>query len=214
MQVSIEQELASIVRFIEANLSGLDKIFERIPEDFHVPSVFFPMPELTAKKMTMQTMRTTMTWYIKFFASSDVEAYTLASTIESLILYRNCHIPLYAEDGTEEEKTLPVTVPEVIKVDYGVYQIKIACERYTGIYKNTGTDSSQIQIDGPGFFGEVLDAYRSVIARYETKKEVDKIGSSGEEERGEEGDSSEAEVCEGEASDELRETLRGDNEHL
>lgn len=214
MQTSIEKELASIVRFVENNTDGLEKIFERIPQDFPVPSVFFPMPELTARKVTMQTMRTTLMWYIKFFASSDVEAYTLASSIESLILYRNCHIPLYAEDGAEEEKTLPVTVPEVIKVDYGVYQIKIACERYTGIYTNAGTDSSQIQIDGPGFFGEVLDAYRSVIARYETQKEVGEIGSSGEQEPGEAEGGSGNEIFEGEAAEELYTAVRGDNEHL
>lgn len=194
MQVSIEQELASIVRFIEDNTGGLDKIFERIQEDFPVPSVFFPMPELTAKKVTMQTMRTTLTWYIKFFASSDVEAYTLASAIESIILYRNCHIPVYSEDGTESGNTLPVIVPEVIKVDYGVYQIKISCERYTDIFRETGTESGQIQIDGPGFFDEVIGAYRSVVARYGTKKEVGGIGTRKEQGAGGEAGESGTEV--------------------
>lgn len=218
MKISIEQELASIVRFVEESTGGIEKIFERIPEDFPIPSVFFPVPELSARKVSMQTMRTTLTWYVKFFASNDMGAYTLASTVESLILYRNCQLPMYTESGELEEKTIPVSAPEVIRVDYGVYQIKISCERYTSIYRENGADINRINIDGPGFFNEAMEAYRNVIDQYASKKEVGKIGRENEQQFGTkesiETKDSVSEVSDEITAEELCETVRSDDEHI
>ena len=44
---ALEQEIASVIRFILDSLPGITPYYWDIPEGFVVPSVFFPQPELT-----------------------------------------------------------------------------------------------------------------------------------------------------------------------
>ena len=44
---ALEQEIASVIRFILDSVPGITPYYWDIPEGFVVPSVFFPQPELT-----------------------------------------------------------------------------------------------------------------------------------------------------------------------
>ena len=45
---ALEQEIASVIRFILDSVPGITPYYWDIPEGFVVPSVFFPQPELTS----------------------------------------------------------------------------------------------------------------------------------------------------------------------
>ena len=76
---ALEQEIASVIRFILDSVPGITPYYWDIPEGFVVPSVFFPQPELTPLGDTFASYAVEYDWYIKFFASTDEDAYASAA---------------------------------------------------------------------------------------------------------------------------------------
>lgn len=68
---ALEQEIASVIRFILDSVPGITPYYWDIPEGFVVPSVFFPQPELTPHGDTFASYAVEYDWYIRFFASTD-----------------------------------------------------------------------------------------------------------------------------------------------
>ena len=76
---ALEQEIASVIRFILDSVPGITPYYWDIPEGFVVPSVFFPQPELTPLGDTFASYVVEYDWYIQFFASTDEDAYASAA---------------------------------------------------------------------------------------------------------------------------------------
>ena len=65
---ALEQEIASVIRFILDSVPGITPYYWDIPEGFVVPSVFFPQPELAPLGATFASYAVEYDWYIRFFA--------------------------------------------------------------------------------------------------------------------------------------------------
>ena len=76
---ALEQEIASVIRFILDSVPGTTPYYWSIPEGFVVPAVFFPQPELTPLGDTFASYAVGYDWYIQFFASTDEDAYASAA---------------------------------------------------------------------------------------------------------------------------------------
>ena len=63
---ALEQEIASVIRFILDSVPGITPYYWDIPEGFVVPSVFFPQPELTPLGDTFASYAVEYDWYIRF----------------------------------------------------------------------------------------------------------------------------------------------------
>ena len=177
MEISLEQELGAIVRFVQENAGHLHKYFLEMPQDFAIPAVYFPIPETAAKKVTLNTMETSLTWYINFFAVDSIQAYNVASRISNQIIFRRCKIPIYNIEGQEENRELSISAPKVKKVERGIAQLELSVKRYTGLAAE-GQKSKDVYID---FSSSVLDAYKKVIEQYaeQVKPEEEKEGENG-----------------------------------
>lgn len=81
---ALEQEIASVIRFILDSAPGITPYYWDIPEGFVVPSVFFPQPELTPLGDTFASYAVEYDWYIQFFASTDEDAYASAAAARTL----------------------------------------------------------------------------------------------------------------------------------
>ncbi len=119
MRAILEQELASIIRFILDATTGLTPYYWDVPEGFVVPSVFFPPPVTTSDGDTFTTYALGYEWYIKFFASTDGEAQTSAMTALDAICAARRLIPIIDEQGAPTGRGIRLKDPAVKRVDDG-----------------------------------------------------------------------------------------------
>lgn len=121
--MEMEQEPASIARFILGAVSGLTPYYEKIPQDFIVPSVFFPKPIPTSRGDTFSCYALEYDWTITFFASTDEEAQENALAALNALCYKRRLVPLIGEDGEPVAgRGIRLNDPELRKPD------SLACE--------------------------------------------------------------------------------------
>ena len=94
---ALEQEIASVTRFILDSVPGITPYYWDIPEGFVVPSVFFPQPELTPLGDTFASYAVEYDWYIRFFASTDEDAYASAAAALNALCAARLLVPLIDE---------------------------------------------------------------------------------------------------------------------
>jgi len=121
----LEQELASIMRFILDATDSPAPYYHTIPEDFLVPSVYFPTPEITSDGETFLTYRLDYVWYISFFHSTTEDAYAMAHKALTAIKEARNLIPLISDTGAATGKGLRTKDPELKKVADGAYRLVI-----------------------------------------------------------------------------------------
>lgn len=97
----MEQELASIFSFVLKSADNPQPYYRDIPQDFTVPAVYFPVPEISTDGDTFNTYGAEYDWYIKFFHSTTQEAYSLALKALTAIKENRNLIPLLDENGAK-----------------------------------------------------------------------------------------------------------------
>ena len=123
---ALEQEIASVIRFVLDSVPGITPYYWSIPEGFIVPSVFFPQPELTPLGDTFASYAVEYDWYIKFFASTDEDAYASAAAALNALCAARLLVPLIDETGAAVGGGLRLKDPGgVKKVDTGVVQFAL-----------------------------------------------------------------------------------------
>ena len=124
----LEQELASIIKFVLDAAGGPNPYYWDVPADFAYPAVFFPTPELDSGGETFRTYRLEYTWFLQFFHTSTNGAHEMAlSAMEAIKKARNL-IPLIDTNGEylrEGIKGIRVGEPSLKKIDRGVVQLTI-----------------------------------------------------------------------------------------
>ena len=131
MNISLEQSLASAVRFILDNdVSGARPYFEDIPEEFYVPSVYFPVPYIEGSKVTLDSYRNTITFEARIMAATDWDAESRAASLRDLLMLENLHIPIYDVNGQDTGKTLRVLEPYQRRIERGIVLLSFSILDY------------------------------------------------------------------------------------
>ena len=124
----LEQELASIIKFVLSAAGNPNAYYWNVPDGFVFPAVFFPTPEITSRGETFRTYRLDYTWFLQFFDTTTQGAHVMAlNAFEAIKRARNL-IPLIDEDGeylTEGIKGIRIGESELRRVDNGVVQLMI-----------------------------------------------------------------------------------------
>jgi hypothetical protein len=94
---ALEQEIASVIRFVLDSVPGITPYYWSIPEGFIIPSVFFPQPELTPRGDTLLSYAVEYNLYIKFFSGTDEDAYSNAATALNALCAARLLVPLIDE---------------------------------------------------------------------------------------------------------------------
>lgn len=123
--VVLEQEIASIIRFILDSTTGLTPYYHQVPESFVVPSVYFPQPVFMSRGETFATYALEYDWLIKFFASTDAEAQANAAIALNAICAARRLVPLIDESGQPVGRGVRLKDPELKKADDNAYQIEL-----------------------------------------------------------------------------------------
>lgn len=122
----LEQELASIIKFTLNAAGNPSPYYKSVPEDFVVPSAYFPIPVITTGGETFVTYSMDYTWYIKFFASTTDEAYALGLAVLTAIKGKRNLIPLIDTNGDAAGGGLRIKDPELLELDSGAVQLKLS----------------------------------------------------------------------------------------
>lgn len=171
----IDPELAAICNFIVNNsIEKLTPYFWEMPENFRVPAIFFPVPETTNEKVTFNMIKTHLTWWIRFYAADDLQAYGIASYIQTKILLERNKIPLYSEDGRLMSKPLNIGFPFLKKVGEGIQQMEISCDQYKGLPVPNGPKVVEFNYIGLDYSesSENQDIYQKAINEEEDRHET------------------------------------------
>lgn len=113
----LEQEIASIMNYVLINANTATPYYDEVPEDFMVPAVYFPSPEIESGGDTLSTYSLKYIWFIKFFHSSTPAAYQMALSVLEIIKRKRNIIPVINEAGEFTGENFKVKDPKLKKID-------------------------------------------------------------------------------------------------
>lgn len=121
----IEQEIGSIAKYMY-DVSGIENIyFDEVPQNFKRPSLYFPTPIQIQRGDTVNTYAYMNSLFVKVFDKKTKESYGKAAAIVSSISRNRNLIPLFKEDGTQENKGIRIKKVSTKKLDIGTIQIEL-----------------------------------------------------------------------------------------
>ncbi|MCM1228036.1 MAG: hypothetical protein NC320_11555 [Clostridium sp.] len=121
----LEKETASVIKFVTDATGGATPYYHNMPENFAVPSVYFPSPEIIGGNDTFSTYSAEYTMFINFFHSSTELAYELALPVLNKIEAVRRIIPIFEETGKATGKYVRIKNVELKKADECVYQMQV-----------------------------------------------------------------------------------------
>lgn len=121
----LEQDLASIMRFLTEQSGNPAPYYNNVPESFRVPAVYFPRPEITSDGDTLNTYALDFSLFVKFFHRTKEDAYELGYTALTALLDRRNRIPLIDESGSRAGRFIRIRDPTLRAVDENAVQLQI-----------------------------------------------------------------------------------------
>lgn len=121
----LEKETASIANFVTKAAGNVKSYYRNMLEDFYVPSIYFPSPEIISESDTFDGYKAEYTMFVNFFHSSTELAYELALPVLHKINAARRLIPLVDEKGRNTGKYIRVKNVQLKKVDECAYQMQI-----------------------------------------------------------------------------------------
>lgn len=113
----LEQEIASLMKFILETAGNPSPYYNKIPEGFLIPAVYFPVPEINTRGETFRCYTLEYLWFIKFFGVDERRAHALAfATLTAIQANRNC-IPLIDTAGKPSGRSFRLKDPELKRID-------------------------------------------------------------------------------------------------
>ena len=109
----------------EAN-ENLVPIFHILPEQFQVPSIYFPDSEIISDRDTLSSFIFTYSLNAKVFSTSNEDAFMIASNIQRELALHKWRVPILNQDGSETGEYITVKKPSVKKGDDLVAIISIS----------------------------------------------------------------------------------------
>lgn len=178
----LEQEMASIIRFVLDRAGGPAAYYWNVPQHFSVPAAYFPTPEVDTSGETFLTYGVDYAFYIKLFHKTQQRAYAMGFDVLTAVRKARNLIPLISADGKEIEGSwVRVSDPKLKVLDDGAAQLTInwRCRRAYSDVEAGATKAQTINFDVTMQSSRTItDAYAAALERYAIP-----INKSGEEPR-------------------------------
>lgn len=163
----MEQEIASIIKFVLDSAGNPTPYYYNIPQNFLVPAAFFPDPDIDTAGDTLSTYEVSHVFPIKFFASTTEKAFDLASRALTAIKERRNLIPLVDFDGEQLDRGVRVRDPSAKRAGEGAVLLTIKFVSRRPYYREASTASSGYEV----IFNNKA-AYQSVTISDEKAEEL------------------------------------------
>lgn len=121
----LAQEIAAIVKFLHG-ANPVSLYYDEVPQDFFVPSMYFPVPQLTSNQETVRSFRNNYAMFIKVFEKDTSSAQKKALVLSDSLNVKRLRVPLYDLQGVPTGDFLRLNSVTSNKVDDGVAQIGIS----------------------------------------------------------------------------------------
>lgn len=166
----IEQEMASIIKFVLESANNPAPFYWKVPKHFEVPAVYFPPPEISTGGETLLTYNMDFSWYIKIFHKTEQGAYSLGHSIVTAVRAARNLIPLILVDGSIADKSwVRIDDPTLKVIDSGAAQMTINW-RSRRPYKDTEEQSAQAKTFNFDVLmksgRQISDAYAAALENY------------------------------------------------
>lgn len=146
-QITLEQSIASVVRYILDNdVEGSKAYFDEIPDSYYSPSIYFPVPYVEGQQVTLRSYLNTITFVAWFQARTDWEAEARAAKVGDALMLDRLHIPILNKDGTETGQSIAVDQPQQRKIEEGIVSLTITAKDYFSEKKNDAPKASSISL--------------------------------------------------------------------
>ncbi len=167
--------LASAVRYIQ-NHAGIDAApyFDELPENFVVPSMYFPVPRTESRKATLSSWRTDITMECWFAASTEWEAFGYADYVRDCILADGCAIDIMNRDGTLSGSKVRVSEPNVRKQENRIVRMSFIIRDYFEMAREKGSLAVKYYISGLIPAGALYDAWYAATEEQRKEEEEQK----------------------------------------
>lgn len=165
----LEQELASIIKYVLDSSGNPTPYYWSIPQSFAVPAAYFPQPEIDTDKATLNDYSAEYSWYINFFDSTTRGAHELAFKALTAIMSDRGAIPLIDTDGSPTGKVLRVSAPKLRTVGDGVVQLTVNFTSYRRYArgKMPQMQSYEASINGSRYAStDISEAMENALERY------------------------------------------------
>lgn len=130
-QITLEQSIASVVRFILDNdVEGSKAYFDEIPDSYYSPSIYFPVPYVEGQQVTLRSYLNTITFVAWFQARTDWEAEARVAKVRDTLTLSRLRIPILNKDGTETGQKIAVEQPQQRKIEEGIVSLSIPVKDY------------------------------------------------------------------------------------
>jgi len=147
MDITLEQSLASAVRFIlENDVNGVKPYFEDIPEAFYVPSVYFPVPYIESSKVTLGSYLNTIAFEVQIMDRKDWDAQARSAHLRDLIMINGLVLPLYSENGADTGKSVKVLEPVIRRIEQGIVSLQYRILDYFTPKKEKASKANNIYL--------------------------------------------------------------------
>lgn len=166
----IEQEMASIIRFVLEHAGDPAPYYWDLPQNFTIPAAYFPPPEVDTGGETLLTYNMDYVWYIKLFHKTEQGAYALGSAVVAAIRAARNLIPLIEQDGNKVDGSwVRVNDPRLKTLDDGTAQLTVRW-RSRRPYNDVAEEAKkaqEIHFDLYMRSGNTIpDAYAETLERY------------------------------------------------
>ena len=163
----IEQEMASIIKYVIAHAGSPSPYYWNVPKHFSVPAVYFPLPDVETGGETFLTYNIDYAWYIMLFHRTTQEAYAMALRVAQALRADRNLVPLISEDGEViPESWVRVDDPQVTATDDGAVQLTVTWRSrrpYADVLEEVQTTRVfDIDVEGK----TIEDAYADTLERY------------------------------------------------
>lgn len=163
----LEQEIASVMRFVLDHAAGAAPYYDKLPEGFLLPAVYFPAPEIETRGDTFETYALEYSWFIKVFHINARPAHELALSIVTAITAARNLIPLIDETGTATGKGFRLDDLELKNLDETPSAAQIALYWRSPRYYNAAETQKMMTYD---LDMRSKDAYREAVSRIEAAR--------------------------------------------
>lgn len=123
--VTLEQEVASIMEFAHRGAGEPAPYYYEVPEQFVTPAIYFPEPEINTRGETFFTYASEYAWYINIIAGTSAEAHERGLRLLTLLKRGRNLVPIINEDGEDTGQKLRLKDPKLKNVEAGVVQLSI-----------------------------------------------------------------------------------------
>ena len=106
-----------------------------MPQDFVVPAVYFPVPDIFSGGDTLRSYNLNYNWHIKFFHRDTQSAHELAFAALTELQGRKNLVPLIDEAGELTGRGFRTHDPEIKKIDDGAVQLTVVWDSPRPYYR-------------------------------------------------------------------------------